>query len=88
MNENRAIPLVFKKFFWDADFTKLKFPEHENYVLGRLMAYGDLASITWILRTFEHSTINRHLERKGERTLDKKSYLFWKKVLRMEDLWC
>ena len=45
MKENRQIPPAFKKFFWDADFAKLKFPEHGNYVLGKLKAYGDLASI-------------------------------------------
>ena len=87
MQQNKQIPPAFKKFFWDTDFTKLKFPEHQNYVLGKLMAYGDLASIRWILRTFDHGTIRRYLEKKGEYTLDKKSYLFWNKVLRMEDLW-
>ena len=36
MKENRQIPAAFKKFFWDADFAELRFPEHENYVLGML----------------------------------------------------
>jgi hypothetical protein len=87
MNENNHVPPAFKKFFWDADFAKLKFPEHENYVLGKLMAYGDLASIKWILRTYEHGTISRYLEKRGKHTLGKQSFLFWRKILRMEDLW-
>jgi hypothetical protein len=87
MIENKHIPPAFKKFFWDADFAKLKFPEHENYVLGKLMAYGDGASIRWILRTFEHGIISRYFEKRGKYTLDKQSYQFWKKILRMEDLW-
>ena len=87
MNEHRQIPPAFKKFFWDADFAKLKFPEHENYVLGKLMAYGNLASIRWIIRAFDRGTISRYLEKKGTYALDRKSYLFWEKVLRMEDLW-
>jgi hypothetical protein len=65
----------------------LKFPEHENYVLGKLMAYGDLASIHWVIRAFDRATISRYLEKKGMYALDRKSYLFWEKVLRMEDLW-
>jgi hypothetical protein len=87
MNGNRQIPQAFKKFFWDADFAKLKFPEHRNYVLGKLMVYGDLDSIKWILDTFDRGTISRYLEKRGERTLDKKSYIFWTKILRMEELW-
>ena len=87
MNENRQIPPAFRKFFWDADFAKLKFPEHENYVLGKLMAYGDLAAIHWIIRAFDRGLVSRYLEKKGTYALDRKSYLFWEKVLRMEDLW-
>ena len=87
MRETKQIPPTLKKFFWDADFTKLTFPEHENYVLGKLMAYGDLASIHWILRSFDRGTVRRYLESKGKYALDKKSYLFWEKVLCMEDLW-
>ena len=81
------IPPALKKFFWDADFSQLTFPEHENYVLGKLMAYGDLASIHWILRTFDRGTVSRYFMKKGRYALDRKSYLFWEKVLRMDDLW-
>ncbi len=87
MKDNRQIPPAFKRFFWDVDFATLKLPEHENYVLGKLMGYGDRAAISWIIRAFDHGTISRYLERKGKYALDKKSYLFWEKVLRMEDLW-
>ena len=87
MNQSRQIPPALKKFFWDADFVRLKFPDHQNYVLGKLMLYGDIASINWILRTFDPGTVSRYLETKGKHALDKKSYLFWEKILRMGDLW-
>ena len=51
------------------------------------MLYGDIASIKWILLTFDHGTVSRYLETKGKYELDRRSYLFWEKVLRMEDLW-
>ena len=87
MNERKQIPPAFEKFFWDVDFAQLKFPDHENYVLGKLMLYGDIASIKWILRTFDRGAVSRYLETKGKWALNKKSYLFWEKVLRMGDLW-
>ena len=87
MTENRQIPPALNKFFWDADFAQLKLPDHENYVLGKLMLYGDIASIKWILLTFDHGTVSRYLETKGKYALDRRSYLFWEKVLRMGDLW-
>ncbi len=87
MDQHINIPPAFKKFFWDADFSKLKFPEHQNYVLGRLMAFGDLASIQWIIRSFDHDMVCRYLEKKGAYTLDRKSFLFWKNILEMDDLW-
>ena len=87
MTEPRNIPPAFKKFFWDADFAQLKFPEHQNYVLGKLMAYGDIDAIRWILGAFDRAAIRQYLEKKGAVALDRKSYLFWEKVLAMEDLW-
>jgi len=87
MEENRTIPPAFKKFFWDGDLAQIKFPEHENYVLGKLMLYGNLRSIQWILQTFDRGTISRYLQNRGMVALDKKSFLFWQKLVRMEDLW-
>jgi hypothetical protein len=87
MPHHIEIPPSLTKFFWDADVSQLKFPEHQNYVLGKLMLYGDVPSIQWILRTFNQETVRRYIETKGERTLDKNSFRFWNKVLRMDDLW-
>jgi hypothetical protein len=87
MEPNKQIPQAFKKFFWDADFSKLSLPEHQNYILGKLMMYGDIESIQWILRTFDHTTVYGYLKKKGEHTLDKNSLRFWKKLMDMDDLW-
>ncbi len=87
MSNQITIPPSLTKFFWDADISQLKFPEHQNHVLGKLKLYGDMESIRWILQTFSHDTIQRHIETKGTRTLDRISLQFWEKVIRMDDLW-
>lgn len=87
MKESITIPPAFKKFFWDSDFLKLKLPEHENYILNKLMIYGDIESIKWIIQNFDRGTVNTYLSTKGKFALDKKSYLFWNTITNMEDLW-
>ena len=81
------IPPAFRKFFWDADFSALRFPQHENYILGKLMMYGDLEVIRWVLHTMGRGRVEAYFSKRGERCLDRRSYLFWEKVLRMDDVW-
>ena len=87
MKTLNALPQSFRMFFWDGDYDKLKFPEHENYVLQKLMMYGNLESIAWIMRNVDRETIGMYLARKGKNTLDRRSYQFWVAVHGMEDLW-
>ncbi len=75
------------KYFWDCDKSKLDFELHKSYILSRLMQYGDIEAIKWILNNYEREYVVNYLEKKGKSTLDRKSFLFWEKISRYDDLW-
>lgn len=51
------------------------------------MQYGDIGAIKWVLKNIEREYVIDYLERKGETALDRRSYLFWKKLGSYNDLW-
>ncbi len=75
------------KYFWDCDKSKLDLNLHKNYILNRLMQYGNLEAIKWILNNYEREYVVKYLTKKGKNTLDRKSYLFWEKLSSYNDLW-
>lgn len=75
------------KYFWDCDKSKLEFNLHKSYILNRLMQYGNIEAIKWILNNYKREYVQNYLEKKGKSALDRKSFLFWEKISRFVDLW-
>jgi hypothetical protein len=75
------------KYFWDCDKSKLDLNLHKSYVLNRLMQYGDIEAVKWILKNLEREYVINHLKNKGKNSLDSKSYSFWEKLCSYNDLW-
>ncbi len=73
------LPNFLKIYFWDCDFKVLSLEKHHEFITTRLMNFGDLKAIKWLIK---HST-KRDLKRvvDNSRGLETKSYNFWKKML-------
>ncbi len=83
----KRLPDKFKKYFWDCDFSELNIINHKDYILNRLLAYGDLSVINFIFTTFSLSDISVFLNIKGQKSLSRTNYLFWQKLVKYEKLW-
>ena len=81
------LPIKFKKYFWDCDFGKLNFIEHRNFILNRLLMYGDIDTIKFVLDQVSRNEIKNYLYKKGNNTLNKLSIKFWNKLLLYDELW-
>ncbi len=75
------------KYFWDCDKSKLDLDLHKGYILSRLMQFGDIDAIKWVLKNLEREYVIDYLSRKGKNSLDRRSYSFWKKLSSYNDLW-
>lgn len=71
----KTLPKTAKKYFWDIDFKKLKLPEDNHYVVKRLLDYGDIANLRWLLKNVKPDIIREVLFR--EKGLSPKSAAFW-----------
>ena len=81
------LPKNFAGYFWDCNFKTLDFEKYRSFILERLLGFGGLDALLWILRHMSAEEIARFLESKKALLMDRKSYLFWKHVLEMKDVW-
>ncbi|MBI5400190.1 hypothetical protein HZB07_06260 [Candidatus Saganbacteria bacterium] len=80
MNKRKTdrLPREFKQYFWDVDFNKLSLRKHINSILSRLLQFGDMKAVSWIMRHINHLSIKKFIINFGDRQLDRRSNNFWR----------
>ncbi len=81
------LPIQYKKYFWDCDFNNLDLIIHKEYILNRLLSFGDLSAIHFIFNNFSKNEIFEYLKIKGAKTLSRTNFLFWQKLVKHDELW-
>jgi len=69
------LPKNLKKYFWDVNFVKLDTEKNPDYVIARLLEYGDFETIQWLMRTFGMEEIKKVIF--THRGFSPKSVNFW-----------
>lgn len=69
------LPLHAYRYFWDIDPAHLDVDEYPVYVIERLLEYGDLPSVRWMLRHFPREEVVAVLQ--ASRRLSPLSGNFW-----------
>ena len=69
------LPPFLQPFFWDTDFSVLRLPEHEFYLIERLLEYGNDEAIRWLCRTVPQERIA--LVVRQTRAISRNTANFW-----------
>lgn len=51
------LPPFLKRYFWEVDLATIRLPEHDVYLIERLLEYGDDQAIHWLKESFPPETI-------------------------------
>ncbi len=73
------LPEFLRPLFWEVDFDQLCVQGHERYVIERVLDYGDLPEVKWMMERFSGDEIVQTLRR--SRGLSPKSANFWAFIL-------
>lgn len=73
------MPVQFKPYFWDVDFNTLSLENNPQFVLKRLLDFGNLNAIKWVLKNFTKKDIANIILK--SRDLSPKTMNFWTKYL-------
>lgn len=75
MKKLMKLPLFLKKYFWDVDFDKLDLSKRTEYIILKLLEYGDIEAVRWLFKNVSRTAIKKViLTQKG---LSPKSGHFW-----------
>jgi hypothetical protein len=53
------------KYFWDCDKSNLDFKVYQSFILNRLMQYGDIEAVKWVLNNYEREYAVEYFCEKG-----------------------
>jgi hypothetical protein len=79
--ENRSL-------FWDTDAAGLDVFAHWEYILGRVLEYGTLDSVRWVMETYGEEKIREFILGRGLRILSRKTVNYWAMWLGLQDEEC
>ncbi len=68
-----------KNLFWDIDFNQLDYQKHADFIIKRILEYGDKEMINWMFNHFTTSQIKKTLLTK--RGISIKSANYWSLIL-------
>jgi hypothetical protein len=73
------LPLFLKRFFWEADFKGLNPAADKQFIIARILEYGDKKAIIWLRKNFTDNEIKKVVCR--SRSISVKSAIFWQTLL-------
>ena len=68
-----------KSLFWDTDLNNIDIEKHKEYIIKRILEYGDIGSVKWMFKNYSKDLIKDVLN--SSRGISKKSSFYWKLVL-------
>ena len=72
-----GVPLNLRRFFWDVRLSTLSIEGHRDFILSRILEYGDLDASKWARRTYPRAELVAFLLGRGAEILSKRAWHFW-----------
>ncbi len=70
---------VGRDFFWDIDSGRLDPQENKEYIIERILEFGDDIAVKWLFSNYSRSEIKNVLAK--SRKISKKSAQYWSLIL-------
>ncbi len=69
------------RFFWDQDIASLNWEQHRNFIVRRLLQYGDLQSLRWLRSQIGDEGLRDWIVKRNGRGLDPRQIRYWALIL-------
>jgi hypothetical protein len=73
------LPKEFQRYFWDVAFEELTIEKYPRFIAERLLNYGDLNGIRWLLSLTDRKFIRTLVN--DSRNLNPKTRNYWQIIL-------
>jgi len=73
----RGVPGRLKPLFWDVPLSSLAIDRHRDFILARVLEFGDREAVRWVLRTYPRPLLTVFLRGRGADLLTRRAWHFW-----------
>jgi len=80
-----AIPKPQRWLFWDVDPSEIDPVRHAAFVIPRVLEFGTLVDVRWLLARVGSPRIHRFLRDQGHPELSAKTLAFWRAYFRAQE---
>lgn len=74
-------PFEDEILFWDCDRKTLSTDNHEEFIIGRILEFGDIREIKWLFQNIGKEKILKFISDETQRRLSAKTVCFWRLIL-------
>lgn len=78
--QREKVPSSLRPLFWDVKLSDLDANRHRDFILARLLEYGDTKALRWARRCYSRNEFIDFLENRGADVLPIRVLLFWAKI--------
>lgn len=72
------LPLEFKKYFWDCDFSALEWNKYKLFISERILSFGDIDSVNWLKSKLSSDELIDFVRK--SKNIDPKTKNFWEVI--------
>ena len=73
--KRNTLPRALHRYFWDVDAKRLNIRKYRQFIIERILEFGDEKAIRWVRRTFGDDTIRQVVCQ--SRRIFKRTANFW-----------
>jgi hypothetical protein len=71
-----VIPTAVSRLFWDVERDSVDVERHRDWIIGRVLDWGNVDALVWLRRTYGDEALKRVATR--GRGLARKTCVFWR----------
>ena len=75
----KQLPFFLRKYFWDVEFSKIDKNDHPQFIIERILEYGDEKAVKWLFRHFKKADLKTALAKR--RGISSLSANYWSLIL-------
>ena len=72
-----AVPGTLRRLFWDVRLSSLSVVRHQEFILARILEFGDSDALRWLFKTYPREQMVSFLEGRGAERLSRRAWTFW-----------
>ena len=78
------LPEARRWLFWESDFEGIDSERDSAYVMTRVLEFGQLEDVLWVIRTYGSERIHRFFQEVGHPELSARTLTFWRAFFNAE----